>query len=93
VVQVSRDIRTAFHPFFDPAPARFLAIEPVFWLVLFGISVGVTIQAVIVGGMIATLLTAAVPHHAKHYHHKLRHHAAVWFGGRDHGAHVHPAMG
>ncbi len=89
---MSRGIRTRSDRLFVPGWTTLLALEPLFWIVLAGAICGLAIQLVIVVGMIATMAEAAVPHHARRYHHQLRHRAAVWFGGHG-GAHVRPVMG
>jgi hypothetical protein len=87
---VSADIRTTLEALLAPGPVL-LTIEPIFWFVLAGVVCGVAFQAVIVSGMIATMLGAAVPHHVRRYRHQIRN-GSVMFGGRR-GAHAHPAMG
>jgi hypothetical protein len=89
---MSRDIRTAFDRLLVPGPHTYLAVETLFWIVLAGAICGLAIQLVIVGGMIATMAGASIPHHARRYHHEWRRRTAVWFGGH-HGTHVRPAMG
>ena len=89
---MSGDMGTTLHRLFGPGSNTMFALEPLFWIVLAGALCGLAIQLVIVVGMIATMAGAAIPHHARRYHHRFRHQMSVWFGGRS-GAHVRPVMG
>ena len=64
------------------------AFEPLFLLVVAGVVVGVTIQAIIVAGLVCSMVNATRPHHPQSWLHRKSHESLTWFGGRG-GAHVH----
>jgi hypothetical protein len=63
------------------------AVEPLFLLVMAGAVVGITIQAIIVVGLVCSMLSAIWPHHPDSWLHRKMHDSLVWFGGRG-GAHA-----
>jgi hypothetical protein len=65
-----------------------LAIEPLFLLVVAGAAVGIAIQAVIVAGLVCSMVNAIWPHRPESWLHQRMHRGLVWFGGRS-GAHAH----
>jgi len=93
---VSRGIRTMFDRCELRADTMF-AFEPLFLLFVAGAVVGITIQAIIIAGLLCSMVNAIWPHRADSWLHRTTHRHFLWLGGRGgahaiHGAHAQ-AMG
>jgi len=63
------------------------AFEPLFVLFAAGAVVGITIQAIVIAGLLCSMVNAIWPHHTDSWLHRRTHEHFVWFGGHG-GAHV-----